>query len=400
MNANLAPRERPLVRGVRAAVRDNMLTFDGAIPVMDKSPIWGGAYRGAEIPVHPGRPLAYGAGSGRGGIVTHDGRTVDSTGSFLVGELERLDPKMHEPLAAVSWGRDIDIREDVTIADDVSSFTLTTFGSAGSLGTGNAVGNGKAWAGKATDQISGINVDVAKIANILTPWALELKYTILELESAAKVGRPIDQQKFAGLNLKYQMDTDEQVYYGDTSLNIKGLVNSALVTTVQAVAAGAAGSTLWAQKTPDEILTDFNNALTTVWKTSAFAVVPGNILLPTQAYGYIATQKVSLAGNESILSYIERNNLFAREGKGNLKILPAKFCNGTGAGGAVGVGNAGFDRMVVYTKDMDRVRFPMTMVQRTPLQYDGLYHKCTYFARLGVVEVVYPETVGYFDLIS
>jgi len=67
---------------------------------------------------------------------THDGRTCDSTGAFLVGELERLDQTLHEPLAAVTWGRDIDLREDVTIADEVSSFTLSTFGSAGSLGTG------------------------------------------------------------------------------------------------------------------------------------------------------------------------------------------------------------------------------------------------------------------------
>lgn len=399
MKTSFTPRERLISRGVRAFTRDNFMTYDGAVPVMDKSPLWKWQ---RDIPVNPGSPLFYGAApiGGRGGIVTHDGRTCDSTGAFLVGELERLDPKMHEPLAAVSWGRDIDIREDLTVADDVSSFTLTTFASQGSLGTGNAIGLGKSWAGKATDQIAGINVDVAKIANVMTPWALELKYSILELESAAKVGRPLDQQKFAGLNLKYQMDTDEQVYFGDIPLNVKGLVNSALVTQVGNVAAGAAGSALWTNKTPDEILTDFNSALTAVWANSAFAIVPSNILLPTKAYGYIATQKVSLAGNISILSYIEANNLFAREGKGNLRIFPAKFCNGAGAGGAIGTGNAGFDRMVVYTKDRDRVRFPMTMIQRTPVQYDGMYHKMTYFGRLGVVEVVYPETIGYFDGIS
>ncbi len=397
MKTSFEPRERPIARGVRAFTRDNMMTYDGAVPVMDRSPLWGWQ---RDIPVHPGMPISYGAGGGRGGVVTHDGRTCDSTGAFLVGELERLDPTMHEPLAAVSWGRDIDVREDVTVADDVSSFTLTTFASPGSLGTGSGIGTGKAWAGKATDQITGINVDVAKIANVLTPWAMELKYTILELESAAKLGRPIDQQKFSGLNLKYQMDTDEQVYFGDVGLAVKGLVNNALVTSTGNVANGAGGSPLWTNKTPDEILTDFNTALTTVWAASAFAIVPSNVLLPTKAYGYIATQKVSLAGNLSILAYIEQNNLFAREGKGNLRIFPAKFCNGASAGGAIGTGGAGFDRMVVYTKDKDRVRFPMTMIQRTPIQYDGMYHKCTYFGRLGVVEVVYPETVGYFDQIS
>ena len=42
---------------------------------------------------------------------------------------------------------------------------------------------------------------------------------------------------------------------------------------------------------------------------------------------------------------------------------------------------------------------PMTMLQRTPVQYQSIYHMTTYFCRLGEVEVVYPETIGYFDLI-
>jgi hypothetical protein len=241
---------------------------------------------------------------------------------------------------------------------------------------------------------------VAKIANPLTPWAMELKYTILELESSAKLGRPIDAQKFDGLQMKYQMDVDEMVYFGDTMLAVNGLGNASLVTNVGNVAVGAANTTQWNTKTPDEILTDINAALNSVWVASAFAIIPSNILLPTLAYGYIATQKVALSGNQSILAYVEQNNLFSREGKGTLKIYPAKFCNGLGAAGVIGTGGAGRDRMIVYSKLVDKVRFPMTMIQRTPVQYDGIYHKTTYFGRLGVVEVVYPETIGYFDGVS
>lgn len=398
MNLN----QKPLAKGIRAMTLDHashLLTYDQATPVMDTCHLIGPRQGVDQYPINPGKPLGYGPSGTRGGIQTWDGKTVDSTGAFLVGELERMDMKMHEPLVMTSWGRDIDLREDVTIADEISSFTLSTFASAGSLGTGQLIGTGKAWIGKATDQISGVGVDVAKVPNALTPWALELKYDILELESSAKVGRPVDQQKYAALQMKHQMDVDEQVYFGDTSLSQTGLVNSSLVTPV-AVGNGAAGSPLWTQKTPAEILTDFNTALTTVWEASAWARIPNRVLLPTSAYGYIATQQVSLAGDRSILTYIEQNNLFSREGKGQLGIFPAKWCNGTGAGGTVGVGAAGKDRMVVYTKEVDSIRFPMTLLQRTPVQYDGLYHKTTYFCRLGVVEVVYPQMVGYFDGIS
>lgn len=327
---------------------------------------------------------------------THDGKTVDSTGAFLVGELERLDQTLHEPLASVSWGRDIDLREDITIADEVSSFTTTTYGSAGGLGAGNSVGNGKSWIGKDTTQISGVGVDLAKIPNPLRLWGLELKYTIPELESAAQLGRPIDQQKFAALQLKYQMDIDEMVYFGDSSLpSTFGLINSALVTPTN-FPNGAAGSPLWSRKTPQEILADVNQALSAVWQASAWAVMPSRLLIPPAQFGQISTQNVSAAGNVSILKYIQENNLLATTGRGKLDIFPCKWCIGAGAGGTIGVAN-GHDRMVVYTKDKERVRYPMSLLQRTPIQYDSIYHKSTYFGRLGVVEVVYPETIGYFD---
>jgi len=39
----------------------------------------------------------------------------------------------------------------------------------------------------------------------------------------------------------------------------------------------------------------------------------------------------------------------------------------------------------------------MVPLQRTPLEYRDIRQLTTYFGRLGVVEVVYPETVGYRD---
>ncbi len=336
---------------------------------------------------------------------THDGRTVDSTGAFLVGELERLDLTLHEPLAAVTWGRDIDLREDVTTADEVSSFTTSTYASAGGLGTGQSVGNGKSWIGKNTNQVSRVSVDIAKITQPLIPWGKEIAYTVLELESAAKLGRPVDEQKYKALQLAHQMEIDEMVYYGDTPGAFYGLVNSNnrttpdAVTNVSNVANGAQGSPLWTMKTPDEILQDFNEVLTSAWAATGWAILPDSILLPPQDFGYIATQKVSNAGNVSILNYVLENNITARQGGSTLDIKPVKWCLGTGVGGTVTESN-GHDRIVVYTKDKDRIRYPMTMLSKTPLQYDSIWHRSTYYGRLGVLEIVYPETLAYRDGLS
>lgn len=346
------------------------------------------------------------AGTMRGKVLDHayktwDGkRTVDSTGAFLIGELERLDQTIHLPLAAVTWGRDIDLREDVTIADELSSFTLTTFGSAGSLGTGNGIRNGKAWIGKATNQIGGVGVDTGKIANPLTPWALEIAYSILELESAAKLGRPIDEQKYEALKLKLQMDIDEQVYVGDATIGsltgVGGLVNNGLVTNVANVPNGGGGTAPWSTKTPQEILADVNALLISVWASTGYAVMPNRLLIPPTQFGYINSTIVSTAGNQSILKFLLENNIIKNSGAGDLVIAPAKWLVGAGTGGTIGTAGT-VDRMVAYNKNKRFVRFPMTPLQRTPVQYDSIYHKSSYFCRLGVVEVVYPETMGYRD---
>jgi hypothetical protein len=327
-------------------------------------------------------------------LTTRDGKTVDSTGAFLVGELERLDQTMHPPLAAVTYPRDIDLREDVTMADEVSSFTTSAFASAGGLG-GNSVGNGKAWMGKVTDQVTGVDIDIDKTPNPLTIWGMEVKYTIPELESAARLGRPVDQQKYEAMQLKHQMDIDEMVYIGDTGLGATGLVNNASITPA-ALPLGVSGSSTWSKKSPDEILADVNLMLTTTWQNSALAVMPDRLLLPPTQFGFIATQKVSNAGNVSILKYILENNILTTSGMGKLQIYPVKWLIGSGAGGTLGVAGT-VDRAVVYLKEYRRIRFPMTLLQRTPIQYESLYHKTTYFCRLGRVEVVYSQTIGYYD---
>ncbi len=379
MKSNIfLPEQNTLAKGVRASFRDSMMTFDS-----------NGSLTNDANGDHFGRKLG-------ARFATHDGRFVDSTGAFLVGELERLDQTLHNPLAAVTWGRDIDLREDVSIADEVSSFTLSTYGSAGGLGTGQGIGNGKAWAGKSTDQVTGIGLDIAKVSHQLRIWMSEIKYTVLELESAAKLGRPIDQQKYEGLRLKHNMDIDEQAYIGDAGLGDTGLVNNSLVTNVNNLPAGVSSLTTWVNKTPDEILADFNAMLTSTWQASGLAVMPDRVLIPPTQFGYISTAKVSQAGNVSILKYVMENNILTTSGNGKLSIFPLKWCVGAGVGGTIGITGT-VDRAVVYTKDIQRVRFPMTLLQRTPIQFQSIYHMTSYYCRLGSVECVYPETLSYWD---
>ena len=380
-NSKFIAPSKPYIR--RAKMRD-MLTYDTVVRTHDAQGNM------------TGRPFEHAYKTHDGLSKIKDGKwsTVDSTGAFYVGELERLDLTAHEPLAAVFWSRDIDLREDVSIGDDASSFTLTNFGSASGLGTGQGYGNGKAWLTRETTQVTSGSVDLAKIPHPLRPWGFEVKYTIFELESSARLGRPIDSQMYDMMRYTHQMNIDEQVNYGDTGFGDTGLVNSSLVTPVP-LPTGVSGYTQWNQKTPNEILNDINFALNSVWASSAWAWMPSHMLIPPAQFSYISTQLVSQAGNTSILTYVLENNITVKQGSKPLRLFPSKWAIGTGQGGTPGT--VSVDRMVAYTKNKNLIRFPMTGLGRTPVVYDGMWHKTVYFCKLGVVEVVYPETISYFD---
>lgn len=337
-------------------------------------------------------------------LPTHDStpealRTVDSTGAFLVGELERLDPKLYEPLVMVSYGRDCPMRSDVTIGDDASSFMQMNFAASGSLGTGAPITGGKAWLGKASNQVPGVDIDIGKKFKPLRPWGMEVKFTLWELESAIRAGRPIDDQKLSGLKQKHQMDIDCQVYVGDADTGDKGLLNSGDVTNVANLPNGAASSPTWASKTPEEILADVNAALYSGWSESAFKVFPKKIGLPPKQFGLIATKTISIAGVAgpiSILKYIKENNICTASGQGEIEFVPMKWLVGAGVGGTIGTEGT-VDRMIVYTQEEDYVRYPMTTLGRTPTQWAGMYQMVNYYCKLGVLEIPYPETIVYRD---
>lgn len=316
----------------------------------------------------------------RDGLYTYDSNTINNAGAFLVGELERLDQSLHEPLAAVSYSRDIRLREDVSMADEVSSFTNSTFAAVGGTSTG-----GKAWVGKDSNMIASQQVGISKTGAPLTLWAMQLGWAIPELESAIKLGRPIDQQKFTGMQLKHQMDIDEMVYVGDKDLGFTGMVNNAGISTDKVKAA-------WNENTkPDTMLADINALLTRAWTNAGYAVCPDTVLMPPVEFA-LMQRPVTEAGSMSILEYIKQNSMALTINGRALNILPIKY-------GAKANSGLKANRAMAYTNDVNRIRYPLVPLQRTPVEYRDLRQLTTYFGRLGVVEFVYPETVAYLDFV-
>ncbi len=244
------------------------------------------------------------------------------------------------------------------------------------------------WVSAETNALAKVSVNGQRVTQPLRLLAREVAYTSVELERSQLTGNPIDVQMVDALNTLYQMNTDQMVYIGSDEVSAQGLTNSSQVTATP-VDDGISLSPLWVNKTPDEILKDVNTLVEAAWQASAFAVCPSKLLLPPTNFSYIASQKVSSAGNVSILKFLEENSIALRINGKALDIQPVKWLEGRGVDTT--------NRMVAYTNDESRVRFPMVPIRRETAYYQGIQFFAPYLYAFGEMEFVYPETVRYAD---
>lgn len=314
-------------------------------------------------------------------------KVMDSTLAYFVNQLDSFDQTLHQPLMDVTWGRDIKLRGNVSLANESTSFTRNTFGAGGTQNAKLANGPAKPFISPNSTAIPGLSVNGERIVTPFRPLAREIGFTFIELQKSQLLGQPLDKMQLEALNLQYQLEVDAMVYIGDTDVGAEGLFNSSLVT-ASTITTGVGGNT-WALKTPDEILADVNKILTDAWAASGYAVCPAELRIPPAQFGIISTKKVSDAGNVSILKYLAENSIANNMNGKPLNIQPSKWC--------VGIGASDADRMVAYTNDDKRVRFPLVPLQRQTAYYRGIHFLCPYVYGFGEVEFVYPETVRYMD---
>ena len=303
--------------------------------------------------------------------------------AYLTGELEKLDSKVREPLTSVTWQRDIVAKTGGGWVEYTSTFDMD-YGTAGP--------NQKSIVASGTTTVPVMQVNTNKNMYKVFTWMHAMQVPFIDQAKLKQIGRNLEDLLDKGIKLNYNKALDLNAYMGFAEVGTTGLLNDPLVATHSA-GTGAGGSTEWAKKTPDEILHDINNALNDAWAASEYDMngMPNHVLIPPKQYAYIVAQKVSEAGNVSILKYLLENNIAVEQG-GDVVIAPCRWCIGAGSGKK--------DRMMVYVNDEDKVNFdltvPLTRAFTQPSAERAAY--ITLFAaQIGQVKFNYYQPVGYYD---
>ena len=314
-----------------------------------------------------------------GNAMTMDAAGIASGMAFLTSELEKRDPLIRKPLTSVTYPRDIVVKSGGGWVDYVSAQAVG-YGITGGSGGSPVQAGG-------SNGLPIVQANLEKGLYKAHTFAAALRVMWVDMQKANYIGRSLDQLLQDGMRMAYDKHMDQNVYTGMEEYGSTGLVNNPDVTETSVT-----GGT-WVSKTKEQILADINSALTAVWAAAEYDedAMPNHILLPYEQYTYIMNTMVTDLATETILDYVLKNNVAAKNGK-SLYIGATRWCKGAGTGGA--------DRMVVY---VNHERFlqveelvPLARVMSQPNATEFCYDTA-YAANLSEVELFYPQTMAYFD---
>lgn len=309
---------------------------------------------------------------------------VPTGGAFLMSELEKRDTLIRKPLTSVTYPRDIEIDVGGGWADYVSAMSVS-YGLAGGTGNGPVTSGG-------ANAIPVVQANVDKGIFKAHAFQVALRIMYQDMQRANFIGRSLDSLLTDGVRYAYDMHVEESTYVGLTEYATTGLLNNPNVTTTT-VATGAGGTTTWASKTADEILKDINDAISTVWGNAGYDLdaLPNHILIPYEQYAYILNTPVTALATESILDYVQRNNIATKNGV-DLFIGATKWNKGIGAGSS--------DRMIVYVNKRRYLKMdelvPLTRAMYLANATENAYDT-SYAANLTEPQIMYNQTIMYFD---
>ena len=328
-----------------------------------------------------------GGGASMGGMPTLDAAGIQTGGAFLVSELEKRDPLIRKPLTSFTYPRDIVIQTGGGWVDYVSAMSVA-------YGITGGAGSSPVTAG-ASNGIPIVQASVDKGVYKAHTFAAALRVMFQDMQRANYIGRSLDNLLQDGVRMAYDKHQDENVYVGIADYGTTGLVNNPDAAETVAAATGSASGTAWSSKTPQQILADINTALTTVWAANGYdeTAIPNHILLPYEQYTYILNTMVTDLATETIMDFILKNNIAAKNG-GSLFIGATRWCKGAGTDSS--------DRMVVYVNHERFVKMdelvPLSRVMSAP-NVANVCYDTAYMANVSEVQIFYPTSILYVDKI-
>jgi hypothetical protein len=230
-------------------------------------------------------------------------------------------------------------------------------------------------------------------------WNLEEVNTTLGI-----IGGSLPNRRARAARLAYMQFMYNLTVKGDPVKGLGGLINQGAAKLTVAPADGTGSVPFWVNedgvgtKTPAQIVRDLNAAISGSYRASFETELADTVALPPEALEYLAATPYSETTMETILSFVQRTNLYTLKTGQQLTFVSWPELSTA----ATSAGFEGMGRMVVYKNDEDYVKLHLPMPHKfLPVYADGPFN----FAvpgifRTGGIELQTAVAFRYVDGIS
>lgn len=206
-------------------------------------------------------------------------------------------------------------------------------------------------------------------------------YSLQEIRAAMFVGRPLTTRQASAARRAHDQAMNRLAWFGDDDYQLQGILNNQNIPRETVPNDGTGNSTLWVDKTPDQILRDMNQITNTIMAVTKGVETPNTLLLPVEQYTLVASTPRSTNSDTTILDYYLQNNPFV-----DFVDWVPEF---------EGAGENGSDIMMAYDRNPMNLtlEIPMPFTQH-PVQERNLEFVVNTESRFGGVLVYYPLSIN------
>lgn len=217
------------------------------------------------------------------------------------------------------------------------------------------------------------------------------QYSLQEARNAIMAKRPLIADKAMACREQMERKLDDIIFVGETTMGLKGLLNQSgalIYTPIN----GLKGTTLFADKTPDEVMKDLNGAPSQIVSASLEVEVPDTAVFTTATLEYLGSTRVGDGTSQQILGYWKSTTPHIKRVESSYK------GNTLGASGTSNPVVSGVTRSVFYKNDPVKIEYsiPQPFEQLPPQAKDfNVVTNC--HMRTAGVMLKYPNSMIYLD---
>lgn len=216
-----------------------------------------------------------------------------------------------------------------------------------------------------------------EFSSIIRSLGSSYGYSIQDIRAAAKTGKPLQQRKANAAKRAIMQLENTISLFGDKENDIPGFLSNPNIPIGAVINDGLANSTLWKDKTPDQIIRDLNQLVSDIVLNSKGVEQPNVVLLPIKQYNVIASTPRSSTSDTTILSFFKAVNPLIQSVEWLIELA--------------GVGPGGEDMMLAYNRNPDKLTLEIPQeFEQFPAEQEGMEFVVDCHERIGGVIIYYP----------